>query len=106
MKNNFVTLSKSLAPYHKRRLLLFLLKHDSYARYLENFIEQNCLVERASCINIDFTCQFSSRYKAITYAFTWGATKEGYSYWNEIANKYLEFITQPHNTRNKRLNIF
>jgi len=72
-------------------LTQFLKKHDAYFYFCNNIqIDQNI-----SCIDEYYIQQCDSREdqeSMIDHAFRWGHTSEGYDYWEQLDNRWQDFI--------------
>ena len=73
-------------PLVKRLLISFLKKRGRYDEFVSNIGS-----------GLEYICTPINPSLAVSYAFRWSATPQGYDYWHELSTEWSRLISQLEN---------
>lgn len=79
-------------PLKKKYFYRFLVTNNALFAYLQYFKFEDLTFERENWIHWMSFTRMSKYPNKIKGSLTWGITKEGYDYWQELRDKWVTYL--------------
>ena len=73
----------------RRHFFAFLKENDAYDKWIHNLFNRHPIDDINWWDNYNQLLYGNKYDKAITYAFIWDETKEGYQFWDNLNNEWI-----------------